>query len=364
MNDYIYSTSGKSIRIWGTFPPSSNYTNNVSTNVSVQHWEFFEDNPYYDYIMNGYDVINSDDAFYIVDKYSGSYPQKLNITRIFYGAPGGGPYAPNIFDTSNATNNPPRDEPRVLGHIAALWNDYGPNATVYSEAYYAWRDGLPALADKQWGGSLLEHDYNAIFDTLHAAVPAQNLDKAITSKSNTILSYNLDNQHEYPTIRDSSGNNYDGKTNCKITNSALALTPTCSLSTPLSSKGRNYTLSFAIYPSSDEPGVIFSGEDSTLLAGNGSISNVTLVASGNPYTLNYSLPLNTWTKASLSGRGDATYFTVQSATQNKPVEMEFLTKIGVNGDFFVWKEIAIEAPVATIGGDGFEGFVKDVELVA
>lgn len=49
--------------------------------------------------------------------------------------------APNIFDTSNNTNNPSRDNPNVLGQVAALWNDYGPNATSYIEAYYALRDG-------------------------------------------------------------------------------------------------------------------------------------------------------------------------------------------------------------------------------
>jgi hexosaminidase len=84
-------------------------------------------------------------------------------------APGGGCYAPNIFDLQNSTNNPPRDEPAILDHVTALWNDYGPNATVYSEAYYAWRNGLPALADKQWGGKLSEEQYDTIFDTLHAA---------------------------------------------------------------------------------------------------------------------------------------------------------------------------------------------------
>ena len=53
MNDFIGIESGKSVRIWGTFPPKENYTN-VATNVSIQHWEFFEDNPYFDYIKNGY----------------------------------------------------------------------------------------------------------------------------------------------------------------------------------------------------------------------------------------------------------------------------------------------------------------------
>lgn len=362
MNSFMGTSANKSIRIWGTFPPSSNYSNNIATNVSIQHWEFFEDNPYYDYIANKYEVLNSDDAFYVVNKYSGSYPQAINLTRVFYGAPNGEPYAPNIFDTSNATNNPPRDNPLVLGHVAALWNDYGPNATVYSEAYYAWREGLPALADKQWGGTLLEDEYNSIFATLHAAVPGQNLDRSIASESSTILSYSFQDQPHLPIVIDSSGNKYDGITDCQIVDDALALTPHCSLSTPLSSKGRNFTLSFSIYPASHTPGVIFSGADSTLLAGYESISNITLLASGNLYTLNYSLPLNTWTNVSLIGEGNATYFVVEEGNEKDVNQMEFLTKMGINGEFFVWREIAVEAPLATIGGAGFEGLLKDVVL--
>lgn len=362
------STANKSIRIWGTFPPKSYYTNNIATNVSIQHWEFFEDNPYWDYIKNGYDVLNSDDAFYIVSKYSASYPQTINISKVFHGAPDGGPYAPNIFDTRNSTNNPSRDEPRVLGHIAALWNDYGPNATVYSEAYYAWREGLPALADKQWGGQLVEDKFHAVFETLHAAIPGQNLDRAIPSKSKTILSYSFSKQTQLPTVKDSSGNHYDGKTNCHVANrSSLALTPNCSLTTPLLSKGRNYTLSFSIYPTSPKPGAIFSGPDSTLLAGNGTITNVTIVASGNPYTLNYSLPLNTWTKASLTAQGNRTFFKVEEESMEKraaTTEMEFLTRIGIDGESLVWREMAIEAPLATIGGGQFEGLIKDIQLTS
>jgi len=52
--------------------------------------------------MNRYQVLNSDDAFYIADKYSGSYPQSFNKTRIFHGDPAGRAYAPNIFSTMNA----------------------------------------------------------------------------------------------------------------------------------------------------------------------------------------------------------------------------------------------------------------------
>ncbi|TPR11931.1 Acid trehalase [Aspergillus niger] len=192
MHTYIAEQSDKDTRIWGTFTPSEGA--NVSKAVTIQHWEYFEDNPYFDYIKNNYSVLNSDDAFYIVGKWSGSYPQYLNKTRVFHGDPANnGPYAPNIFSTSNATDNPPRNNPYVLGHIAALWNDYGPNATTYLEAYYSWRDVLPALADKQWGGDILEEEYDDVFDALHAVIPGQNLDRHVPSKTDLILHYNFAN---------------------------------------------------------------------------------------------------------------------------------------------------------------------------
>lgn len=126
MNAYIKEISGKAIRIWGTFPPSRSISK-VDKDVSVQHWQIGQDNALFDFINNGYSVLNSDDYFYLDVKYSdgGVYPAELDISRVFQGAPGGGPFSPNIFDHANATNNPPRDHPNILGHVAVLWNDWG-----------------------------------------------------------------------------------------------------------------------------------------------------------------------------------------------------------------------------------------------
>ncbi|KAB8263230.1 glycoside hydrolase superfamily [Aspergillus pseudonomiae] len=304
MRDYISRESGKSMRIWGTFTPIQGA--NVSTDVSIQHWEFFEDNPYFDYIKNGYNVLNSDDAFYIVGKWSGSYPSTLNKTRVFHGNPAGGAFAPNVFDTKNVTNNPPRNDPHVLGHIAALWNDYGPNSTTVLETYYSWRDTLPALADKQWGGNILEEEYDAVFDKIHAAIPGQNLDRQVKSHTDTILHYKFDSDTE--TVVDHSGNGYDGvMRGCHVQNSALVLSNGCYVDTPLGSKGRDYTLSFWVNPTSSNPGTLFAGPDSVLLSGNGSISNITLISGGNPYSLNYSLPLDTWTQMHLGSMAKARF---------------------------------------------------------
>ena len=355
MNDFIGNESGKSVRIWGTYPPRSDYTN-IPTNVSIQHWAFFEDNPYFDYIDNGYNVVNSDDAFYVVNKYSGSYPQTLKKTRIFNGNPAGGAYAPNIFDMKNATNNPSRDNPFILGHIAALWNDYGPNATVHSEAYFAWRDNLPAPADKQWGGNLTEVEYDSVFDTIQASVPAQNLDMSIASKTSTIVEYDFAKAGGSK-VPDSSGNGYNAFNHgCVRNGSAMIFDGNSYIATPLTRKGRSYVLSFSVYPTSSHPGSLFRDSDSALMSGNGTTRDVTFIGDGNAFSLNHTLPANEWTDVVLAGLGDRTFLQVDRGPM-----MEFTTKIGVAGSGYVWERMALPAPLARIG-QGFDGMMRNITL--
>ena len=358
MNTFIQEESSgrQQMRIWGTFTPKEGA--NVSKSVTYQHWDVSADEPYYDYIQNGYNVLNSDDYMYLVGGWSGSFPQQLALSKIFQD-PYGAPFSPAMFDSSKAGDNPAKNDPHILGHVAALWNDYGPNSTTVLQTYYSWRNALPALADKQWGGDITEAEYASVFDQLQAAVPAQNLDRRIPSTSDTILHYTFDRKSDI--VTDHSGNGYDGKLNgCTVSDSALHLANGCYLETPLGSKGRDYTLSFKVKPTSDTPGTLFSGPDSTFANGNGTISNATLISGGNPYSLNYTLPLNVWTDVSLIGHGNTTLLTV-SASGTKSQTMEFLTKIGVNGESFVWAPIAIEAPLARIG-EGFTGLMKDIML--
>ncbi|KAI1434857.1 glycoside hydrolase family 20 protein [Xylaria sp. CBS 124048] len=369
MNIFINENFNKSVRIWGTFPPSPTFEQNIFTNTSVQHWEFFEDNPLFDYLDNNYSVVNSDDTFYVVNKFSGSYPQQVNVTKTFHGDPAtNGAWAPNIFDAHNSTNNPERSNPFVLGAIAALWNDFGPNATVYSESYYALREGIPALADKQWGGDLLEEEFDDVFPVLHAAIPAQNLDHAIPSKTSTILEYNLGAKKriraaaKQAKLADSSGNNYDGTTTCpSASGNTFQISSQCTVNTPLTVKGRDYTLSLRLFVD----GIVGTNgsHDATLISGSDSMlmltPNITLFSSGNFYRLNSTLPMNTWVDLSIIGRGNATFASVQPATPGDAFpqpgsmtdsEEQFLAILGINGESFVWAPIAVEAPLAVVGG--------------
>lgn len=348
MASYVGGESGKFIRIWGTFPPVYNDTyNNIYQNVSVQHWEFFEDNPYFDYILNNYSVVNSNDDFYIVNKWApaGGYLNHINLTKTFYGTPPDASYwRPNVFDQKNASQNPPESNPFVLGSIVPMWNDYGANTSVYTEAYYAWRDGIPALADKQWGGNLSEVDFGNVFETLHPAVPGQNLDRTIPSEGEVIFNYTFAGNTSFT---DASPNSFSVETDCLSSGSLLAVSPSCSVVTPLSSKGRNYTLTLSglTISSLDLPSnaTLLTGGDSTLLL----TPNITFFAGGNYFRLNTSLPLNETVDLSIIARGNRTYASVNSAP-----EEEFLTKIGYNGLSFHWAEIAFEAPLNKIGGEG------------
>lgn len=364
MNDFIRKEAPeKTVRLWGTFTPSQGC--NVSRELSYQHWSFGMNNPYWDYIVNGYDVLNSDDTFYMVSKGNDGYPNYADKSLIFNGNPKGGAYAPYTFDTTNFLNNPSRNNPQVLGHISAIWNDYGPNATTVTEAYYMWREVLPAFGNIQWGGDLTEAEFDASFEKVHPAVPAQNLERRIPSKSDVILKYTFDDDNDDDedddddnnNVKDSSGNCYHGTLHgCKVGGSTLHLADGCYLETPLSSKGRNYTLSFSVNPSSETPGFLFEGTDSTLAHGNGTISNTTIIAGGNAYPLNYTLPLDTWTNVSLIGKGPQTFLQVSGGEP-----MEFKTEVGFLGKYTFWAEIAFEAPLAKIGR-GFTGMMRNIEL--
>lgn len=347
----------------------------VRLKIDKELGEFFEDNPLFDYIRNNYSVVNSDDTFYVVNKWSGSYPQKVNIAKTFDGNPAtGGQWLPHIFDTKNETNNPERSSRFVLGAIAPLWNDYGANATTYSEAYYAWREGIPALADKQWGGNLLTEEFTTAFSVLQPAVPGHDLERKVLSKTSTILRYDVSSRNPEPHISpeamrvsDQSGNGYDALTNCKrdTLNNTIRITPDCSLVTPLPSKGRDYALTIRLYVSDlgrKTDATIISGLDSTLLL----TPNITLFAAGNYYRLDSTVPLDTWVDLSVVGRGERTFASVKRIDNFRdPLyeatatavsdEEEFLAVLGINGQSLVWAPIAIEAPVTTLGKGGWTG---------
>jgi hexosaminidase len=362
---FIKQNSNKHARIWATFIPGKG--GNTNKDVAIQHWAPYESNPLFDYINSGYQVLNSDFAIYVVPKWSPYFKQSLDLSLIFNGNPLGGAFSPNIFDRTNATRNPPRNHRAIIGHIAPLWNDWGRTASTYLEAYWSWRDGLPALADKQWGGNISIPEYDTSFAKLQPRVPGQNLDRRVESKSETIIKYDF-RQSNNAVVKDLSGNKYVGKLyGCKVKDSVLYLSNGCYMETPISSKGRDYSLSFWVNPSYSKPAPLITGEDSALWAGYDHYTNITMVSASHPYSLNYTLPVGTWTHLALVGRGNSTVLEIYNKCQGQRETHTFTTRVDTGGvqasggTRHVWLPIAFEAPVQRIG-QGFEGMIKEFTL--
>ncbi|KAH9944197.1 glycoside hydrolase [Epithele typhae] len=366
MSTFVMEESGntKSIRIWGTKEPSNKTS--VSKNITIQHWEFDQDDPFR-LITAGYNVINSDDFFqYIVMKQSGSYPQMLNQTRLWEGANivTGGIWDPHVFDRGNATNNPGLTDPALKGSIMAAWNDHGPTASLFLEAFYAVRDGLPVVASAAWQSAaranhLTRAQYLSGFPTLAARAPAQNLARRIPSLGPLVLAYNRSLARPLPPpgarIADLSGNGYDAH----VAPDGVALL------TPLGSAGHNYTLRVRA-ALSGAPGVLLAGPDDALAVvargGGGGGLTFAFNSSNVLYPLaNFTLPVTA--AATADGDTELTEIVLTGTDAGTSMVVD-----GVHaGDFVVAIDgttvtvpLAFVGPISTLGGAG--GVVEGIEL--
>ncbi|KAI0361388.1 glycoside hydrolase [Trametes cingulata] len=344
MSEFIGQESGKTIRLWGTREPSNRTS--VSKNITIQHWDFGDDDPF-ELIRSGYDVINSEDSFqYIVMKQSGSFPQSLNQTRLWHGAntQTGGIWDPHVFDRGNASNNPSITNPRLKGAIMAAWNDHGPTASTFLEAFYAVKEGLPVVASAGWQAAsrpnhLTHAQFLAAFTHLEASAPGQNLDRRIPSKGQVVVDYDLSHLGAAASgrVQDRSGNGYHARLGNGV------------LHTPLGSKGHNYTLLLRT-TISGAPATLLSGPDDSVGLQGSADGGLTLAFTSSNITYllsNFTLP---------SRPSRATHDIVLTGT-------ELGTSAFVDGvhagDFRVsidqtdvFAPMAFVAPAQTIGGEG------------
>ncbi|OZJ05732.1 hypothetical protein BZG36_01314 [Bifiguratus adelaidae] len=358
MADYIFQESGKRIRIWGTLEPSK--TMEVSKNITIQHWDFPSDDLPVQLMAKGYHVINSEQAFLYLDGKSPgetSFPQELNQTLMWTGAPGGAGWAPNIFTTNDPSNNSAVDEPFLRGAIMPLWSDWGNNATTRLEVYYSFAKSLATLGLKTWSGSgegtLARDQFEQIYPLLNAVAPCQNLNRVVPSKGKTVVEYDFGkaNRHGLP---DQSGNHYNAQLHNVATSKSFGVfkgTSNSYATTPLNSMGPPYTMSFKVNPASGE-GTLFSGIDSILLA-----ADLTWNVTGQLYTLNYSLPINKVTQVEIHATREQTWAYING----EKTPRYWYTYLEIWGDYIQQANMSFAAPIQTIGA-GFKGMIGDIVL--
>ena len=204
MSAFVNSTAGKRIRIWGTHEPSENLT--ISKDIIVQHWQYGQSDPV-QLQKDGYPLINSEDWWAYMSLKNdhtpilpAPYPQFYNTSRTlnFADVPGW-QWDPSLFNPFNTTEQLSPSASSNKGAILAAWNDNGPDATTQLEAYYAMRDGIPAMAARAWAGkrgvNITASTAAASIHFLAANAPGQNLDRRPASLRSTrsnrpIISWN------------------------------------------------------------------------------------------------------------------------------------------------------------------------------
>ncbi|KAJ5769744.1 uncharacterized protein N7511_001795 [Penicillium nucicola] len=204
MSQFVQKSSGKRVRIWGTYEPS-NLT--INKDITIQHWQYGQSDPV-DLARKGYQIINSEDTWAYMSLKNdhvpitpAPYPQAFNNTRVLnFAGRDGWEWTPQLFNSVNVTEQP--DAKAVQGAILAAWNDNGPDATTQLEAYYAIRDGIPVVASRAWSGNRgprLEHaKLGTSMSLLTSRAVGQNLDRRLIgesqNKSGTLISWTSDSQ--------------------------------------------------------------------------------------------------------------------------------------------------------------------------
>lgn len=241
ISQFIHQTSGKTVRIWGTYEPS-NLT--IDRNVTIQHWQYGQSDPV-DLARRGYNIINSEDTWAYMSLKSNHvpitpapYPLFFNNTRVInFADRDGWQWTPQLFNRVNTTEQPDNDA--VRGAILAAWNDSGPEATTQLEAFYAIRNGIPVVASRAWTGSrgprLDIETLDKSIAHLAAHAVGQNLDRRLPQQggNTSLLSWTRPPQiqHRYDIGYGSKGMNYTlkldvtGPFSLQSSDATLTLTP-------------------------------------------------------------------------------------------------------------------------------------------
>lgn len=208
MEQFVQTTSGKNVRIWGTYEPSENLT--ISNQIVVQHWQYGQSDPVA-LTQQGHQVINSEDWWAYMSLKNdhmpilpAPYPQFFNESRVFdFAGFDEWQWEPSLYNPVNTTEQLPITSVKNKGAILAAWNDNGPYATTQLEAYYAMRRGIPLVASRAWAGErgpvLEAEQWTASVERYIRDAPSQNLDRNIRNSVpnvggiNNILSWNRRN---------------------------------------------------------------------------------------------------------------------------------------------------------------------------
>ncbi|KAI8321196.1 glycoside hydrolase [Martensiomyces pterosporus] len=311
-HDFFGAKFNRTIRMWGSDVKLPG-TIEINSSIHTDHWDWTYSNPV-DLVKRGHKVsnLNAPDV-YLVPR-SQSYWDYLDDRKLYELWE---PWVFDILDKTNSSRNLDPKEPLLTGGGFANWNDFLGESFTRVELYDRVSKAAGAVAEKLWTGSLnsdhIPYDkWAPLAKKLRENIPGITLTRRPSSKGQFVVSYNF----EDGTVKDKSGNGYDGKLNNGATivdvgeghGKAVKLTPKSYISTPLESIRYPYAIGLWVKPDGTQKSnaVLLESGDGRLLISNGTLPRVTFEQDGHQYDTQIELPPGTWSHIAFSADGTKT----------------------------------------------------------
>lgn len=304
---YISETKHRTPRIWGSLSAKKGTSPVYNKNVQMNIWNTDWANPT-DMLKQGYQLINTNDCeLYIVP--GGNWYHDYLDSQYIYNT-----FEPNRFVSGASSYDLvatiPAGNEQMIGSAFALWNDgvdLSSNGINEYEINQRILKALPAVSAKMWGdgGDGLDLSWDA-FQTLSNSVashiPETNLLSEVKTTSDKVVGYDFKGD----TMKDTSGNGYDGKSlqNAKIANGHLTLHGGSSyLETGLQNLGPINHLQMTVKRSSqseDNEQILMESDQGSVKAIQKGTGKVGYSREGYDYSFNYTLPKDEWVKLDIT----------------------------------------------------------------
>ncbi|KIK60848.1 glycoside hydrolase family 20 protein [Collybiopsis luxurians FD-317 M1] len=314
---------------------------NISRNVTVQHWWFLGGSIPVQLMKQAFSIINSNQVLLYLDgKFAENrqFPWALNLTLLWSGAPSGKGWAANIFSANDPMNNTSIDNPLLCRSIMALWNDWGNNVMTSLEIHNQLVQSIAVVGEKMWVGSdvqlssLTQDEFKQIYLILNIATPGQNLNCATGLPPGSEV-FSFDSILSFP------------------------------LEMKFESVGALYTLSFTVKspppsPVSKNNSVLtplFTGLDSILY-----LESMTLEAPATnlQYDFGFKLVLDVFTSVEIHATINHMYVQLNGSVER----FHWTSDLSIQGAFFQLVNMSFAALSHVIGQDGFAGELLNVSL--
>ncbi|MEN8077752.1 discoidin domain-containing protein [Clostridioides difficile] len=347
---YVRDEKGRTTRVWGSLSHKSGSTPVTSENIEMNIWNCGWANPQAMY-NQGYDLINTDDAYLYIVPGANYYMNYLNSQWLY-----------NNWEVNKFSNGVviPQGAKQMRGGMFALWNDMidkSANGIVEYDLFDRTLPAIQVLSEKMWG----EAD-DKTYDEFKSAAnkvslaPNTNPKYDVESKTEKVLEYDFNNINEN-SVEDKSGNEYNSVNlnNSVVKGGVLKLNGENSyIKTPVKNIGPDYSISFSINRSTDSDEseqILFESPQGSFKAVQSETGKVGFSREGYNYSFNYTLPKGEWVDITIIGKINKTELYVNGEY------IDEISKSGSEGKFgtFVF-------PLETIGSESnsFKGQIDNL----